>query len=1182
MPANGAAAAAPPTPSSGTHPSRFFADAANVGDKLYHSLPKNIWFQRCLFMIQTFAIPLAYYFRPLCTAFALFWLVYRASQVLDKPLDELSALLGFDIPSTPLIDLAGVKADGAILHWSLPEKPRQKSSLKYAIHLNGVVIGTVPVQESAVTITGLQSASFYVARVALSNNNEFSSKSPPIRFRTKPASSGDYFVTTHDGHETDPDGAQELLPRVRPFRGLKDITPASPMSAPMAREGSSGLTPKRNVAGRRPSPAVLGLDNKHDPQPEDGEPPEGAETIQQLTDKLNAIRRETDEAEKQAKEEEEEELRQKEELTRERDELKAEVNEKEKASRNLKREVNTLERQNTAAQNERAKQERLLQQKVQDRQKLKDDMVRWEREAEEMKAVVERIRQDKEKHLEQAAQEKETLRARHTKETTNLRALDDEVKEKTSEIKKLERALKNNSPNSSDPEPNLVQQLQIDAEEERNWQMHKHALQQQYAVAFSKIEDAKRFHNEQLRYLESLRAERRRQEEMQQYASPPPTQERPIRRGDSQRSRHAPSRHSASDSPRLATFPSAQSPFPSHINPGPSAFNSAPFLNIQNGMTLQNPTDHVGMSEEDKEKMTGGAMMSPGAGAELLPADLFSGDGDHRMKPEHVQPLPGLGSLPGLPGLPGPSPSSTMQQDHPGPGPASPASARSRSPSVFASPQASQHNLHIGSPENVIDADRRSIRSTRSNRATSGGTSSRFSGMFGIKQRNKAMSDEGPPLGKANSMPRQDQGLPGLDAATRKRNSSISGTVFGGPIEPGNLDGASEAQPTAAVAPGRRAFGLFSREKSGGWPSSFAQFGRRPKSPRPRSTHSNELPRPSFDSSRWGVDAWPSGDATGGARNSPLAFGQGWNVPPSSSSSQQQPRMYGSRHPSRRPSVQYGASGPPEDIMEDDDDPDALDPDERPNLAPIGTKPPPGSTSSKKAETAAAKLNPNAKDFKSFFSSMKFGGKDKSTKEGSTDRNDGATPVPSASGTPNLTLSGAEEEESPPQSRKSRDTRSVTGSSLAESGRNSNELMRTTSYSNSDALAPSPSLTGSSKETFMQKISRKSSSGKFALPNFKREKSRLDAMTPGDDDEQDEMSLSVGDLKEQREPRESKEGNRSSRSWSSVLKLGGKKKGGETPSLSGISLATDETAEDGEEDTDEEDGRPQQQQVGHS
>lgn len=395
-------------------------------------------------------------------------LVYRASQILYKPLDELSWLLGFDIPSTPSVDLASVKADGAIIHWSLAERPKHKSQLKYELHLNGTVIDNVSIHESAVTITGLQPGAFYVVRVALLHH-EFSSRSPAVRFRTKPADSGDFFHSLADGHETDSDPSHHVVPRVRPYRALRDFTPPSPVtSTPMAREASSGLsTGKTN--SRRPSPGAQAIESFQDSPPNEIEQGDGTETIQQLTEKLDSIRRETEDVERQAKDEDEEELRQKDELTKERDELKSEANEKEKASRNLKREVNTLERQNTAAQNERQKHERLLQQKKQERQKLKDDMVRWERDAERMHADVERIQKDKASYLERAAQEKDTLNTKHAEETAKMRSLDDEVKEKTAEVKKRERSMKDASPNGSEAEPNLVQQLQNDAEEERKW-----------------------------------------------------------------------------------------------------------------------------------------------------------------------------------------------------------------------------------------------------------------------------------------------------------------------------------------------------------------------------------------------------------------------------------------------------------------------------------------------------------------------------------------------------------------------------------------------------------------------------------------------------------------------------------------------------------------------------------------
>ncbi|KAK3111197.1 hypothetical protein LTR53_013801, partial [Teratosphaeriaceae sp. CCFEE 6253] len=582
----------------------------------------SLWASRLLLTTQTVALPLTLWFRPVAIAAAVIWLFYRAYRVLHTPLDDLAALLGFDIPATPLIDLACVKADGCILHWRLPagsekekerdrEKERQakaKSRLKYEVHLDGLVVESVGMLESAVTITGLPPSSYHVVRVAL----EFGSRSEPIRFRTRAASSGDCFVVLPDGPETDPEGAAgpvETLPHVRVYRGLRDVVaPAEGEAAPMGREHSnSGLGPKRSITGRRPSPAALGLDTKIDLQGDEMEPQyESIETIQQLTERLDALRYETDETERQAKDEEEEEVRLKEELTAERDTLRVEAAEKERATRNLKREVNILERQNTAAQNERGKQERLLQQKKMEREKLQGDVVRWEREAAELQGEAARIRKSKGEHLRQVEREKDTLRTKQAEEAAAAKTLEDEIRETNTAIKRLDRAAKNASPdpthshahnhthNHTNPhshshthtqsgeEPSLVQQMQHEAEQERAWQLHRAHLQHQYTDVYQKLEAAKRFQSEQIRYLDSVRAQRRRDEEMggggmgalgpgQQYAqqqgqqqmgpqgqqqqmgqqmgfsSPAPsaptpapnTVERTMRRGDSQRSRRS-------------------------------------------------------------------------------------------------------------------------------------------------------------------------------------------------------------------------------------------------------------------------------------------------------------------------------------------------------------------------------------------------------------------------------------------------------------------------------------------------------------------------------------------------------------------------------------------------------------------------------------------------------------------
>lgn len=73
----------------------------------------------------------------MCSCTDLSRLTFRAYQVLNKPLDELVSLLGFEIPQGPLVDLAGVKADGAVLHWKPADDRR--TTHKYEVQVNGSI-----------------------------------------------------------------------------------------------------------------------------------------------------------------------------------------------------------------------------------------------------------------------------------------------------------------------------------------------------------------------------------------------------------------------------------------------------------------------------------------------------------------------------------------------------------------------------------------------------------------------------------------------------------------------------------------------------------------------------------------------------------------------------------------------------------------------------------------------------------------------------------------------------------------------------------------------------------------------------------------------------------------------------------------------------------------------------------
>jgi hypothetical protein len=74
--------------------------------------------------------------RTMFAGFALFWLTYRAWQVVAKPAEELIGLLGLEGAVAPTVSLAGIKADGILLHWKPPEA--RHTIVKYLIKINGV------------------------------------------------------------------------------------------------------------------------------------------------------------------------------------------------------------------------------------------------------------------------------------------------------------------------------------------------------------------------------------------------------------------------------------------------------------------------------------------------------------------------------------------------------------------------------------------------------------------------------------------------------------------------------------------------------------------------------------------------------------------------------------------------------------------------------------------------------------------------------------------------------------------------------------------------------------------------------------------------------------------------------------------------------------------------------------
>jgi hypothetical protein len=691
------------------------------------------------------------------------------------------------------------------------------------------------------------------------------------------------------------------------------------------------------------------------------------ESIKQLTEKLDGLRREIDDVEKQIQDEEEEFQTTKVSLLEKRDEKRSALKEKEDASRDLRKEVATLDRANAAAQAKRTQQEKLLRQKEAERQKLKEDVARWAREAGELREAAERIQLERAEYENTSESRIQALKDKYGEEIQTNKGLEEVIREKGIQIKQLEEERKKLE---EDEEGGDAQDGNdtIEADEDRRWIITLNALQQRYAHAWSLFNDAERINLEATNRLQFL--QQRRMSQPQLFTSIP--QELPLGRRNSQRARPLSMRESLPSMGPVGFVHNAAPSFNNTMaNASPTFQNATPYFNFQNGMALP-PSNHLSsFSQADIDHLTGGAPMSPTAGA-LLPSGLFGDDTgltdaeDDEDDPGPPQdPSPNLRHV--LPGLGAPG---TLEQS-----PSSPISggAQSRSPSLFASPRDSAGQLAHYPTQDQFDSDRRSIRSTSSSFINHPPTT-RFGNLFGLhRQRGKTFSDQGLPLGslkpsQSQSLPRQDAGASDPSDIYRRRGSHSGGAWYDAFVR------ASKAQPVESssspkhVATRKRPFNMFG-SKDDPWLTSALGLGGRPSSPRQGSTQSGEtnlLPRPSTESQTrfgWSANAFD-------ARSSPL--GVDWSMNHRDTHSW-------SRMPSRRPSIQHGSTTSllNEKFLQGDQS-DFLPQSFSPTQAPIGTRP--QSSASHIPPTPPKTLNPTAPQFKSIFTRAQKNEEDRAEK----------------------------------------------------------------------------------------------------------------------------------------------------------------------------------------------------------
>jgi hypothetical protein len=1034
-------------------------------------------------------------------------------------------------------------------------------------------VGDVAPQETSVTIENLQPDHHYVIRIVTLNTANFQAPSVPIRMRTLPAESEQFYgaAPQKEVQEGGQDADFNPTPIIRPNKNLVDaIIPPTTAPAVMAREHSNSISrARRSEPGRRNSPASQTVEQARSAQ----EAADSMETIKQLTEKLDSLRRELEDMDRQIQDEEEEFHTQKVILVEKRDEKKAALKEKEDASRDLRKEVATLERANASAQTRKTQQERMLRQKEAERKKVKDDVARWAHEAGELRATAERLQQERIEYESSSETRIKELKDKYAEEIQTNKSLEEVIHQKGTQIKSLEEERK--MLEEGDEGGDFQDQTDnADADEERRWAETFNNLQKRYAEAWTLFAEAERVNQETSAQLQFLQHRRMSQPQLMSGMA----QEFVPGRRTSPRSRPLSMREPLISAAPGGFVHSSTAPFNSNLTTASPQFQTVtPYFNPANGMALPPPSAHkMSFSQADLESLTGGGPMSPTAGA-LLPSGLFGDDTGWTDNEDDDDPGPPLDPSPNLrhilPGLGAPS---TLEQIQ---NPSSPVSISSRSPSLFASPRDSVGQLgYYPSNDNGLDSDRRSIQSTSSSFKNPHTT--RFGGLFGLnRQRGKTFSDQSPALGtlkasQSQSLPRQEHGDLDPDGASRRRGSHSGGAWYNA-FMPAKIHPAESTTSPNHVATRKRGFNMFGT-KGDPWLASTLGHDR-PSSPRQGSMNSgdsNALPRPSTESQTrfgWNVDAFNS-------RSSPLAVD--WNINTTNTSSW-------SRLPSRRPSIQHGSTASllNENLLHGDG-PDFPSKTRSPTQAPIGTRPQSSASSflpptGQIPPTPPKQLNPAAPQFKSVFTREdKAAEKAKKAAEKAAEKEarkaqkeeekKAKAEKPSRKGKEAALPSDvagyhARDASSPGDPRFSRDGRSISTADVSDASPRES-LERTLSQTTAESQ-----LQGSiGKESFMQKLSRKSSTTQFLQfgkgKNFLlSSKKSSEVVTPDETDEDGSgfMGRSVHvDSPGQSPSLGTPKDKSSALSWSSIKRMG--KRGDKTPSLH-ESVASEAT---GDEDDD--------------
>ena len=780
------------------------------------------------------------------------------------------------------------------------------------------------------------------------------------------------------------------------------------------------------------------------------------EKIRDLTERLDKIRAETDSYESQLRAEEDKynaELDSQMKLLRE---VQQQLQDKNNGSKRLNQQVAALVNEESAARKSKAITDKQLQNIAHERAKMRDNLKKWEAEAEDIEEGINRLKDEEQTYLQETRAQTAKLKGELTNEIAVNKAMEESIRQTVTQIKDLEEEKK-----KLDDGEFIETTALLRNEGDEDWKLRMGEVMASYHYLYQQLHQTKSSAHAAQQTLDGWKNfyyANSHQAYLPQIELPTP------------RRRRAPSLRSERGlQPSSYDLPATGFSNAALTGTSPSFSSLTPYFKATNGMV-----SHArNLTPSEMDQLASGPPTSPTAADGLLPSGLLGDDSEtkfgsiERSRTRSLHESQASGNV--LPGLGAPE---TLEDANFGPG--SPASLQSRSPSALASPRESATHLPFPAPMSSFSESERAIRAPvgagRVLGTSSAGT--KFSNLFGIgKQRAKTTSDEGPALGalklsESQSFPRYELEY-GDDSLASKPRGAQSTSWVGHMLGRSNTSSSMEdPRPQAAAA--KRRFNVFgASSKNDPWLADKAEPQRAEAA---ASSDGNAgLPRPSVDTqSRFG---WPImlGGASASSsrdqrRNSHLGVGE-WGLPGGSA-------------------MAAGWSSSPLQSLGADD---GVEEDESGGLlaaaqAPIGTRP--RSSHVPEATGKAPKLNPTAPSFKTLFSrtvERKAGAAAKKDK-------DGGGSVVSAS------RSSLDDDPSEESSRLSSSI-DLDAASVSDAG----------GGAATDTAPPAP------RESFMRKLTRKSSAGFHAtLAGRKGRSSAAAAMAPtaggaeGTDDEKAE------------------------------------------------------------------------------